>query len=105
MVDRITPVTTRSDIETLKSVCGIDDKWPVVCEPFIQWIIEDNYSNGRPDWESAGVRFVTDVGPYEKMKIRLLNAGHSLLGFVGTLYGCNTVDEAVKIPLFRTFLR
>ena len=105
MVDRITPVTTRSDIETLKSVYGIDDKWPVVCEPFIQWIIEDNYSNGKPDWESAGARFVKDVGPYEKMKIRLLNAGHSLLGFVGTLHGCETIDETVNIPLFRTLLR
>jgi mannitol 2-dehydrogenase len=105
MVDRITPVTTQSDIENLKSVYGIEDAWPVVCEPFIQWIIEDNYSNGRPDWGSVGVQFVPDVGPYEKMKIRLLNAGHSLLGLLGSLYGCNTVEEAVKIPLFRTFLR
>jgi mannitol 2-dehydrogenase len=105
MVDRITPATTIPDIENLKSVYGIEDEWPVVCEPFIQWIIEDTYSNGRPDWESVGVQFVADVGPFEKMKIRLLNAGHSLLGFLGTLYGCNTVDEAVKIPLFRTFLR
>ncbi len=105
MVDRITPVTTPSDIENLKSVYGIEDAWPVVCEPFIQWIIEDNYSNGRPDWESVGVQFVPDVGPYEKMKIRLLNAGHSLLGFLGSLYGCNTVDETVRIPLFRSFLR
>jgi len=105
LVDRITPVTRPSDIENLKYVYGIEDVWPVVCEPFIQWIIEDNYSNGRPDWESVGVRFVQDVGPYEKMKIRLLNAGHSLLGLLGSLYGCNTIDEVVKIPLFRTFLR
>jgi len=105
MVDRITPVTTPSIVETLRSVYGIEDSWPVVCEPFIQWVIEDNYPNGRPDWESAGVRFVADVVPYEKMKIRLLNAGHSLLGFLGTLYGCNTVDEAVNTPLLRSFLR
>jgi mannitol 2-dehydrogenase len=105
MVDRITPVTMPSDIENLRSTYGIEDSWPVVCEPFIQWIIEDNYSNGRPDLASVGVHFVTDVGPYEKMKIRLLNAGHSLLGFTGTLYGCNTVDEAVLNPLLRTFLR
>ena len=105
MVDRITPVTKPSDIENLKSIYGIEDAWPVVCEPFIQWIIEDNYSNGRPNWESVGVQFVPDVGPYEKMKIRLLNAGHSLLGLFGSLYGCNTVDEAVKIPLFRAFSR
>ena len=105
MVDRITPVTTPSDIEKLRSACGIEDAWPVVCEPFIQWVIEDNYSTGRPEWESAGVQFVQEVGPYEKMKIRLLNAGHSLLGFSGSLYGCNTIDETVRIPLFRTFLR
>jgi mannitol 2-dehydrogenase len=105
MVDRITPVTTSTDIENLKSVYGIEDACPVVCESFIQWVIEDNYADGRPEWESAGVQFVNDVGPYEKMKIRLLNAGHSLLGFVGTLYGCSTIDEAVNVPLIRTFLR
>jgi mannitol 2-dehydrogenase len=105
MVDRITPVTTPSDIENLEDIYGIEDAWPVVCEPFIQWVIEDNYSNGRPDWESVGVQFVRDVGPYEKMKIRLLNAGHSLLGFLGSLSGCSTIDETVKIPWFRSFLR
>jgi mannitol 2-dehydrogenase len=105
MVDRITPVTTPSDIENLKSTFRIDDAWPVVCEPFIQWVIEDNYSNGRPDLESVGVQFVSDVSPYEKMKIRLLNAGHSLLGFSGSLYGCKTIDETVRIPLFGSFLR
>jgi mannitol 2-dehydrogenase len=105
MVDRITPLTTLSDIENLRSAYGIDDSWPVVCEPFIQWVSEDKYSNGRPDWESAGVEFVPDVGPYEKMKIRLLNAGHSLLGFLGTLNGSNTIDEAVRIPELRNFLR
>ncbi len=105
MVDRITPVTRPSDIENLKSVYSIDDAWPVVCEPFIQWVIEDNYPNGRPQWESVGVQFVPDVGPYEKMKIRLLNAGHSLLGFSGSLYGCSTVDETVRISQFKSFLR
>jgi mannitol 2-dehydrogenase len=105
MVDRITPVTTQSDIEKLRTVYGIEDGWPVVCEPFIQWVIEDNYANGRPDWESVGVQFVNDVGPYEKMKIRLLNAGHSLLGFLGSLYGCDTIDEAVKVPLLGYLLR
>ena len=105
MVDRITPVTTSEDIENLKSVYGIEDAWPVVCEPFIQWVIEDNYANGRPDWESVGVQFVQDVGSFEKMKIRLLNAGHSLLGFLGSLYGCSTIDETVNIPLFRSLLR
>ena len=105
MVDRITPVTTQPDIENLKSVYGIEDAWPVVCEPFIQWIIEDNYSNGRPAWESVGVQFVQDVSPFEKMKIRLLNAGHSLLGFTGALHGYTYIHDVVHDQLFAKFLR
>ena len=68
-------------------------------------MVEDNYINGRPEWETVGVQFVADVAPYEKMKIRLLNAGHSLLGFTGALHGCKTIDETVNIPLFCEFLR
>jgi mannitol 2-dehydrogenase len=105
MVDRITPVITIRDKENLKAVFSIDDACPVVCEPFIQWVIEDNFANGRPSWEAVGAKFVKDVAPYEKMKIRLLNAGHSLLGFLGTLSYCHTVDEAVNVPLIAEFLR
>jgi mannitol 2-dehydrogenase len=105
MVDRITPVITLKDKENLKAVFSIDDACPVVCEPFMQWVIENNYANGRPSWESVGTKFVNDVAPYEKMKIRLLNAGHSLLGFLGTLSDCQTVDEAVSVPLIGDFLR
>jgi mannitol 2-dehydrogenase len=105
MVDRITPATKSEDIELLKARYGIEDNWPVVCEPFIQWVIEDKFSKGRPKWESVGVQFVKDVAPYERMKIRLLNAGHSLLGLSGTLYGYKTIDETVKNPIFETFLR
>ncbi len=105
MVDRITPATTQLDIDRLKNKFGIEDAWPVVCESFIQWIIEDNFSNGRPPWESAGVKFVKDVSPYEKMKIRLLNAGHSLLGLLGSLLGYSYIDEAVRDPLMEKLLR
>ncbi len=105
MVDRITPRTTQTYIDRIRSVYGIEDKWPVVCEPFIQWITEDRYSNGRPEWESAGVKFVNDVAPYEKMKIRLLNAGHSLLGFTGALYGYTYIHETVNNKLFADLLR
>lgn len=105
MVDRITPVTSDRDINDLKANYGIEDGWPVVCEPFIQWVIEDNFSQGRPDWEKAGVQFVPRVDPYEKMKIRLLNAGHSLLGFTGTLFGYQTIDETVKNEQIAGFLR
>lgn len=105
MVDRITPITRQTDIDKLKSVYGIEDAWPVVCEPYIQWISEDKYSNGRPEWESAGVKYVQDVAPYEKMKIRLLNAGHSLLGFTGALHGYTYIYETVNDKLYSTLLR
>jgi mannitol 2-dehydrogenase len=105
MVDRITPATSQADIRALRSVYGIDDGCPVVCEPFIQWIVEDTYSDERPNWESVGVQFVEDVRPFEKMKIRLLNAGHSLLGFSGTLLGCKTIDETIRVPLIAKLLR
>ena len=105
MVDRITPATTQSDIDRLRAQYKIEDAWPVVCEPFIQWVIEDDFSNGRPPWESAGVQFVNDVSPYEKMKIRLLNAGHSLLGLLGSLVGYGSIDDAVRDPLLGKILR
>jgi mannitol 2-dehydrogenase len=105
MVDRITPVTSEQDIRDLKENYGIEDGWPVVCESFIQWVIEDDFPQGRPDWEAAGVQFVNRVDPYEKMKIRLLNAGHSLLGFTGTLWGFLTIDETVRNKLLARFLR
>jgi len=105
MVDRITPVTTAEDITHLKETSGIDDAWPVVCEPFKQWVIEDNFIAGRPDWENVGAQFVEDVVPYEKMKLSLLNAGHSVLGILGALMGYNTIDEAVNNPNIRTFLK
>ncbi|QBG48037.1 mannitol dehydrogenase family protein [Verrucomicrobia bacterium S94] len=105
MVDRITPVTTASDIEYLRTEFGVRGAWPVTCEPFCQWVIEDNFSNGRPAWEKVGAQFVPDVTPYEKMKIRLLNAGHSVLGLLGSIHGHETIDGAVTDPLFRSYLR
>ena len=104
MVDRITPVTTLADIQTLEEQ-GVTDAWPVVCEPFTQWVIEDTFSNGRPAWEEVGAQFVEDVTPYETMKIRLLNAGHSVLGLLGSLHGHETIDGCIADPLFATFLR
>lgn len=104
MVDRITPVTTSEDIDFLKIETGIVDLWPVVCEPFLQWVIEDDFSSGRPPWEKVGAQFVADVAPYEKMKLSLLNAGHSVVGILGALLGYSTIDEAVKDTAIRTFL-
>jgi mannitol 2-dehydrogenase len=105
MVDRITPVTTPADIETLAQDFGVHDAWPVTCEPFIQWVVEDKFSNGRPAFEKVGVQFVPDVGPYEKMKLRLLNAGHSVLGLLGSLHGHPTINACVEDELFATYLR
>ena len=105
MVDRITPVTKDADIEGLKTQTGIIDQWPVTCEPFSQWVIEDRFSQGRPQWETVGAQFVDDVTPYETMKLRLLNAGHSVLGLLGSLHGHATIDACIDDPLFARFLR
>jgi mannitol 2-dehydrogenase len=104
MVDRITPVTTEADRELVRERFGVDDKWPVVCEPFTQWVLEDSFSDGRPPYEDAGVQVVDDVGPYELMKLRLLNAGHQALCYFGYLCGYRLVHDAAQDPLVRTFL-
>jgi len=105
MVDRITPVTTPEITKYLETNNGLIDQWPVVCEPFIQWVIEDTFSNGRPQLEKLGVQFVSDVTPYEKMKIRLLNAGHSVLGITGAIHGHPTIDTCMRDVAFANFLR
>ena len=92
MVDRITPVTTESERELVRSF-GIDDQFPVVSESFRQWVIEDNFAAGRPPLEKVGVQFSADVAPYEKMKIRLLNATHSAMGYLGYLCGHKFIHE------------
>lgn len=105
MVDRITPVTTSADIDYLQEKHNIKDEWPVICEPFIQWVVEDKFSNGRPPFEKLGIQFVSDVTPYEKMKIRLLNAGHSVLGIPGAIYGHPTINACMEDTVFAKFMR
>ena len=105
MVDRITPVTTDADRDEVRQRFGIDDRWPVVCEPFTQWVLEDSFSMGRPPYEDAGVQVVADVEPYELMKLRLLNASHQVLCYFAYLAGYRLVHEAAQDPLFRKFLR
>lgn len=105
MVDRITPVTTKADIDYVAQIFGLKDEWPITCESFSQWVIEDNFSNGRPNWDLEGAQFVADVTPYEKMKIRLLNAGHSVLGLLGSIHGFETIDETVSDKDFADYLR
>jgi mannitol 2-dehydrogenase len=104
MVDRITPVTTDEDKIKISQQFGIDDQWPVVCEPFTQWVLEDDFGDGRPPLEDAGVQLVEDVEPYELMKIRLLNASHQALCYFGYLAGYRLVHQVCQDPLFHDLL-
>ncbi|PRY36884.1 mannitol dehydrogenase family protein [Umezawaea tangerina] len=104
MVDRITPVTTDEDRALVAERFGVRDRWPVVCEPFTQWVLEDDFGTGRPEFQDVGVQVVADVEPYELMKLRLLNAGHQALGYLGYLAGHRLVSQASQDPLFAGFL-
>ncbi|OBK74905.1 mannitol dehydrogenase family protein [Mycobacterium sp. 1274761.0] len=104
MVDRITPVTTPEVIDNLKSEFGVDDRWPVVAEPFTSWVLEDDFSDGRPPLEDVGVLMVDEVRPYELMKLRLLNASHQSLCYFAYLSGYRFVHDAAADPLFAEFL-
>ena len=105
MVDRITPQTTEADRVLVQDEYGLQDDWPVVCEPFRQWIIEDRFSDGCPALERVGAQFVGDVHPYEMMKLRLLNAGHSAIGYLGFLAGYPYIHDILADDLFREYLR
>ena len=83
---------------------GVEDRWPVVCEPFIQWVLEDKFTAGRPPYEDVGVQVVDDVEPYELMKLRLLNASHQAIAYFGYLCGYRLVHDAAQDPLFRDLL-
>jgi len=105
MVDRITPVTATADIELASRKLGVEDQWPVPCEPFFQWVVEDHFPTGRPPFEQADVQMVSDVMPYELMKLRLLNASHQGLCYFGHLSGYTYVHEVMADPLIVTLLR
>jgi mannitol 2-dehydrogenase len=104
MVDRITPVTTDADRAEITEQFGVVDGWPVVAEPFFQWVLEDHFVAGRPPLEEAGVQVVDDVEPYELMKLRLLNAGHQGLAYFGYLSGYRYAHEAAQDPAFAQYL-
>ena len=105
MVDRITPGTTDADREAVRARYGFRDDWPVMTEPFLQWVIEDHFSNGRPRWEKVGAQLVPDVAPYETMKIRLLNGSHLAMAYLGALAGFTYVHEIMADPLFLRFVQ
>ncbi len=105
MVDRITPGTTEADREAVRAHYGFRDDWPVMTEPFLQWVIEDHFSQGRPRWEKVGAQLVPDVAPYETMKIRLLNGSHMAIAYLGALAGFTHVHEIMADPLFLRFVQ
>ena len=104
MVDRITPATSDRERSILKDRYGVEDNWPVFCEEFRQWVIEDQFPAGRPALETVGATFVKDVAPYEHMKIRILNGGHAAIAYPAGLLGIHFVHEAMEDKQIATFL-
>jgi len=104
MVDRITPATSDRERRLLAENFGIEDSWPVFCESFKQWVVEDHFPAGRPPLEEVGVQFVADVAPFELMKIRILNGGHATIAYPAALMDIHFVHEAMENELVRRFL-
>ncbi len=104
MVDRITPVTTEIDLDEAERRLGVRDEAAVVTEPFWQWVVEDRFAAARPPLADVGVEMVSDVAPFEQAKLRLLNAAHSTMAYVGLASGLNHVHEAIGLPPIRALV-
>jgi fructuronate reductase len=104
MVDRIVPATTDEDRAAIDRALGLQDAWPVMAEPFTQFVVEDTFTLGRPDWEAHGVTMAEDVEPFEKMKLRMLNGSHSTLAYLGYLAGDETVADTMADPAFKRLI-
>lgn len=104
MVDRITPATTDADRSYVNTQLGMTDAWPIVTEQFVQWVIEDNFTMGRPDWTLGGAVFSNEIDAWEDMKLRCLNGAHSTLAYLGQLTGRETVADAMQLPLITGIL-
>jgi fructuronate reductase len=104
MVDRIVPATTDDDRRLVAELTGLEDAWPVVTEPFTQWVIEDRFPAGRPRFEAVGAQLVADVRPFELMKLRMLNGSHSTLAYLGYLAGFELVSEVIADASFRALI-
>jgi mannitol 2-dehydrogenase len=104
MVDRITPATTDRERAFLHDKYGLEDNWPVFCEEFRQWVVEDKFPAGRPALQTVGVTFTSDVSPYELMKIRILNGGHAAIAYPAGLLDIRFVHEAMADDQIRAFL-
>jgi mannitol 2-dehydrogenase len=105
MVDRITPATSDRERRMLLEAFGLEDNWPVFCEEFRQWVLEDAFPAGRPALERAGVTFTSDVAPYELMKMRILNGGHAAIAYPAGLLDIHFVHEAMEDAQIRAFLK
>ena len=105
MVDRITPAVTPEDVARLNALSGVDDQLPIFAEDFIQWVVEDRFCAGRPALEQVGVQFTDDVAAYEQVKLRMLNATHTMLSYPGLLAGYQFVYEATADPAIHAYLR
>lgn len=105
MVDRIVPATTQADRDRAAQGLGYVDAWPIVCEPFSQWVVEDHFAAGRPALETVGVQLVDEVEPFEMMKLRMLNGSHSAIAYLGLLMGREFVSEVVAEASVHRFLR
>lgn len=105
VVDRIVPAATDADRARAAELLGLEDRAAIVTEPFSQWVIEDRFRGPRPAWEKAGASLVTDVGPYEEMKLRLLNGSHSALAYLGALAGHDLIADAIAAPGFASYVR
>lgn len=104
MVDSITPASDEALRNRVSAVLGVDDAWPVQREPFAQWVVEDWFCDGRPDWPRVGVTLSADIAGYDRAKLRLLNAPHSTLAYLGLLLGLETVDDAMRHPALGPFV-
>ncbi|GAA0569514.1 mannitol dehydrogenase family protein [Craurococcus roseus] len=104
MVDRITPVTDPADVSALEGRHGVRDRWPVFSETFSQWVVEDRFAAGRPAWEEVGAQFVSNVAPYEAMKLRLLNGSHLAVAGLGRLAGYTCMDECLRDPDIHAYM-
>jgi fructuronate reductase len=100
MIDRIVPATTDEDRRDIASRLGLHDEGVVIAEPFSQWVIEDKFSDGRPEWEQVGALLVDDVRVFEKIKLRLLNGAHSTMAYTGYLSGFDYISEVMNEPAF-----
>ncbi|MCP3018996.1 mannitol dehydrogenase family protein [Cupriavidus basilensis] len=104
MVDRIVPKTTVDDAARISAALGVEDAWPVVGEPFLQWVMEDRFVAGRPRWEAGGAQFVEHAHPFEALKHRLVNGSHSTMAYLGMVAGWATTDRAIAVPAVRALV-